>query len=50
MNPRACSARDSVRGYPVNAGCRNAHEMPVEPSASPRFAIDPSGKFVLTAK
>ena len=42
MKPRACSAREIVRGKPVNDGCRNAQAIAVEPSASPRFAIVPS--------
>ena len=50
MNPRACSAREIVRGKPVNDGCRNAHAIAVEPSASPRFAIVPSGKLVSSAR
>jgi hypothetical protein len=50
MKPRDCSARESVRGYPVKAGWRKAQAIPVEPSASPRLAIEPSGKLVSTAK
>ncbi len=50
MKPRAWSARESVRGKPVKAGCRNAQAIPVEPSASPRLAIVPSGKLVSIAR
>src|SRR5664279_1493822 len=50
MKPRACSARDIVRGNPVKEGCRNAQAIAVEPSASPRLAIVPSGKLVSIAK
>ena len=50
MKPRDWSALEIVRGKPVNDGCRNAHAIAVEPSASPRLAIVPSGKFVSIAK
>src|ERR1035437_4504683 len=50
MKPRACRAREIVRRNPVNDGCRNAHAIAVEPSASPRLAIVPSGKLVSIAK
>src|SRR5271167_4157029 len=49
-NPRACRAREIVRGKPVNDGCRKAQAIAVEPSAEPRLAIVPSGKFVSIAK
>src|SRR5262249_24328477 len=50
MKPRACRAREMVRGKPVNDGCKNAQAIAVEPSALPRLAIVPSGKLVSIAK
>jgi len=50
MKPRDCSAREIVRGKPVKDGCRNAQAIAVEPSASPRLEIVPSGKLVSIAK